>query len=137
MHWQLVGATIVLLISTAPAATSVLTRSYDNGRTGANPSETVFTPQCVESKGLKRSKSLNIDDAPRIEAQPLYVPHLHMADGTGHNVVFVASMGNHVWAFDADAEEGQDLLWKMALGQPFRPREAQKPGQHRSTTIDF
>src|SRR5262249_18425821 len=41
------------------------------------------------------------------------------------------------WAFDADAEEGQDLLWKTSLGQPFRPRETQKPGDHRSTTIDF
>src|SRR5262245_17999051 len=136
MPWQLVGAMIVLLISTTHAAAPVLTRSYDNGRTGANTSETVFTPQRVESKGLKRSKSLQIDDDPRIEAQPLYVPHLHMADGTEHNVVFVASMGNHVWAFDADAEEGQDLLWKMSLGQPFRPRETQKPGDHRSTTID-
>src|SRR5262245_44734585 len=137
MHGKLVGAMIILLLSTTQASAQVLTRSYDNGRTGANTSETVFTSQLVESKGLKRSKRLKINDDPRIEAQPLYVPHLHMSDGQQHNVVFVASMGNHVWAFDADAEEGKDLLWKTSLGQPFRPRETQKPGQHRSTTIDF
>src|SRR2546425_7409789 len=33
-------------------------------------------------------------------------------DGTHHNVVFLATMGNHVWAFDADAQQGKDLLWK-------------------------
>ena len=65
MHWKLVGAMIVLLISSTQASAPVLTRSYDNGRTGANTSETVFTPQRVESKGLKRSKSLKIDEIGR------------------------------------------------------------------------
>ncbi|MFY9532261.1 MAG: hypothetical protein WBC04_21850 [Candidatus Acidiferrales bacterium] len=128
--------TLALLISASQAAGQVVTKSYDNGRTGANTSETVFTPQLVQYKGLKRLKSLRVDDDPRIEAQPLYVPHLQTLDGKIHNVVFVATMGNHVWAFDADAEEGKDLLWKTFLGTPFRPLETQKPGSHRSTTID-
>jgi hypothetical protein len=137
MPWKCVGATIILLLSTTQAVAQVLTRSYDNGRTGANTSETIFTPQLVESRGLKRKKSVKIDDDPRIEAQPLYVPHLQMPDGKEHNVIFIASMGNHVWAFDADAAEGSDVLWKTSLGQPFRPRETQQPGKHRQTTIDF
>jgi outer membrane protein assembly factor BamB len=116
-----------------PVGTAVLTRSYDNGRTGANLSETHFTPALVTSKGLKRVRSFQIDDDPRIEAQPLYVPGAQMPDGKKHNVLFIASMGNHVWAFDVDGSG----VWKTpTLGTPFNPPETQKPGQHRSTTID-
>jgi outer membrane protein assembly factor BamB len=115
------------------AGTAVLTRSYDNGRTGANLTETHFTPALVASKGLTKVKSFQIDDDPRIEAQPLYVTGIQMPDGKKHNVLFVASMGNHVWAFDVDGS----AVWKTpALGTPFNPPETERPGQHRSTTID-
>lgn len=119
------------------AATPVLTRSYDNGRTAANMSETVLTPSLVATKGLKRMKSLAIPDDPRIEAQPLYVPDLMMKkDKKKHNVIFVASMGNNVYAFDADAPAGSDLIWKTQLGAPFVPPATQVNG-HRSTGTDF
>jgi outer membrane protein assembly factor BamB len=115
-------AVLLLVLAQAQAATVVLTRSYDNGRTGANISETILTPQRV-ANGLRKIKCLKIPDDPRIEAQPLYVPGLLVAtDNRVHNVVFVASMGNHVYAFDADAPEGQDLLWTSPLlGKPFLP----------------
>ncbi len=113
--------------------TVVLTRSYDNGRTGANLTETHFTPALVASKGLTRIKTFQVDDDPRIEAQPLYVPGVQMPDGKKHNVLFVASMGNHVWAFDVDGSQ----VWKTpTLGAPFDPPENEQPGQHRSTAID-
>jgi outer membrane protein assembly factor BamB len=137
------AAVMLLLLSSAAvcAATSVLTRSYDNGRTGANLSETQLTPQRVAIKGLRRVKSLKIPDDDRVEAQPLYVHGLVMQkDHRRHNVVFVASMGNHVFAFDADAPEGQDLLWQSTLlGTPFTPRIIQ-PGDaqhHRQTSVDL
>jgi hypothetical protein len=113
--------------------TPVVTRSYDNGRTGANMSETALTPALIASKGLRRVKSFQVDDDPRIEAQPLYVPGLKMPDGNLHDVLFVASMGNHVWAFDVDGKGA----WKTPqLGVPFHPPETNKPGKHRSTSID-
>jgi outer membrane protein assembly factor BamB len=113
--------------------TVVLTRSYNNGRTGANLTETHFTPALVASKGLTRVRTFQIDDDPRIEAQPLYVPGIQMPDGKKHNVLFVASMGNHLWAFDVDGLQ----FWKTpALGTPFDPPENEKPGEHRSTRID-
>ncbi len=119
--------------------TPVLTRSYDNGRTGANYTETVLTPDAIVQRGMSKFKSLVVaNDDPRIEAQPLYVPNL-MIQGKPHNVVFVATMGNNVWAFDADEpDESKHLLWKTAkpLGRPFHPAETNQPGQHRSTTID-
>jgi len=132
-------AYLLAFICTTPllGQTAVLTRSYDNGRTGANNSETILTPQLLLNKGLRRLKSLNVDDDPRIEAQPLYVPKLQMQDGKNHNVVFVATMANQVWAFDADAPEGRDLLWKTSLGKPFRPAEGRQPDGHRTTAIDW
>jgi hypothetical protein len=100
-------------------ATAVLTRSYDNGRTGANLTETGLTPDKVAEKKLRRVRSFVLaGDDPRIEAQPLYVPGLTMPDGKKHDVVFVASMGNLIWAFDVDGNG----VWKTdQLGQPYNP----------------
>ena len=114
-------------------ATAVLTRSYDNGRTGANLTETTLTPTLVSNKGLKRVRSFTIDDDPRIEAQPLYVPNLQMPDGNKHDVLFVASMGNHIWAFDVNGNG----VWKTPdLGAPFRPAIDPKGPRKTSTVID-
>jgi hypothetical protein len=133
---------VFLFIAVLPvyAATPVLTRSYDNSRAGANTTESTFTPQLVAAKGLTKVKSLTIPDDPRVEAQPLYVPGLVVKkDNKPHNVVLVASMGNHVFAFDADAPQGQDLLWTSTLlGSPFVPT-VQDPGPdpHRQTNVDL
>src|SRR5690242_10870101 len=110
--------TLALCIFVYPleGATPVLTRSYTNARTGANLSETAFTPNAVGQSQLKRVKILDIPDDPRVEAQPLYVPGIEMKDNKTHNVVFVCSMGNTVYAFDADAPEGQDLIYRVVLG---------------------
>lgn len=138
----------LLFITTLPVypATLVLTRSYDNSRNGANTTETTFTPQLLATNGLTKVKSLTImkspteKDDPRIEAQPLYVPGLVMKkDNKPHNVVFVASMGNLVHAFDADAPEGQDLLWTSTLlTSPYQPivKPAQNP-EGRETNVDL
>ena len=63
------------------AQTPVLTRSYDYARTGANTQETVLTPQAVGANRLVKRFSLNFNDDPRLEAQPLYVPGVTMNDG--------------------------------------------------------
>jgi hypothetical protein len=148
-HGFAVSTVLAMALGTAAnAQTAVLTRSYDNGRTGSNVTESVLTPQLLATKGLRLSKSLVVDDDPRIEAQPLYVPKLRLADGTLHDVVFVATMANQVWAFDADAPRGNDLLWKVSLKTPFtptagvqvqgrcKPRET-APNNHRCTAIDW
>jgi hypothetical protein len=78
-----------------------------------------------------------IPDDPRIEAQPLYVPGL-VINGKARNVVLVSSMGNHVYAFDADAPQGQDLLWTSSLlSKPYSPivKPADNP-QGRETNVD-
>ena len=80
---------------------AVLTRSYDNARTGANPREAVLTPAVV-SHGLRKLFSLQVSDDPFLEAQPLIVPGVAMPDGSTRDVVYVCTMANSVWAFDAN-----------------------------------
>ena len=101
----------------------MLTRSYDNGRTGANTAERVLSPEAIRARGLTRAFSLVLaGDDPRIEAQPLYVPDVTMPDGKIHDVIYAFSMSNHVWAFDADSGTA---LWQhpVSLGAPFLPAQ--------------
>jgi hypothetical protein len=95
---------------------AVVTRSFDNARTGANLHETILTPAAVRTQGIRRLFSLQVHgDARGCEAQPLLVPGLKMLDGNLHDVVFLASMANEVAAYDAN---NGTLLWQRALGRP-------------------
>jgi hypothetical protein len=99
-------------------ARAVLTRSYDNARTGANTEETELTPQVVGARGLRKLFSLAMSGDKRgAEAQPLVVPSVRLPDGKTHDVVYLCSMANTVWAFDAN--DGT-MLWKdpVSLGIP-------------------
>ncbi len=50
-----------------------------------------------------------------IYAQPLYVPNVTIAGKGTHNVVYVATMNDVVYAFDADSNEGTNVfpLWSV------------------------
>ena len=105
----------------AQARTPVLTRSYDNGRTGANTTENTLKPAQIAAHGMKKLYTLTLgNDNPRIEAQPLYVPNVTMSDGQVHNVLYVFSMSNNVWAFDANTGQA---IWPQPVnfGPPFLP----------------
>jgi outer membrane protein assembly factor BamB len=93
-------------------AEQVTTRSFDLARSGANTAETILSPQAVRTNGVKQVRVLQIPDDPRLEAQPLYLPALRIM-GVTHNVVFQATMGNWVYAWDTDTGA---LLWKKFLG---------------------
>jgi hypothetical protein len=96
-------------------APSITTRSYDRMRSGATDHETVLSASAVRTRGIAKLFSLAIPDDPRLEAQPLAVGGVHMADGRAHDVIFQASMGNCVYAFDAQSGA---QLWKTNLGRP-------------------
>jgi hypothetical protein len=110
----------------------VVTRSYNIGRTGANVREKTLTPAVV-AKGLKRLFSLDVmadpqhPDDPRLEAQPLLVSGLRMNDGRVHDVVYICTMQNNVWAFDANTGE---KIWAspVSLGHPVLPKLTGGPG---------
>ena len=65
--------------------------------------------------GFGKLFSRRVDDS--IYALPLIVPDLNIS-GRRHNVMFVASMGNTVYAFDADDPAQSEPLWSRNLGTP-------------------
>ena len=89
----------VFVMPLAEANMAVLQRGYTPDVAGANLNETILTPSNISSATFGRLFSLPVEGA--IYAQPLYVPNLNI-NGSIHNVVFVATMNNYVYAFDAD-----------------------------------
>ena len=103
----------------AIAQVNVYTRSYDLARTGQNLQETILTPANVNSNTFGWLFTVPTDG--EVYAQPLYVSNLAIAGGT-HNVVFVASMRNTVYAIDAD---NGNVYWSQNYGTPITPQYIQ------------
>jgi len=78
---------------------SVLTQHNDNTRSGWNDNETALTTTNVNVQQFGLVFTLTVDD--QVYAQPLVVGHLLIAGGY-HNVVYVATVNNTVYAFDGD-----------------------------------
>jgi uncharacterized protein (TIGR03437 family) len=96
------------------AQVDVLTANYDNTRTNANRGEFVLNKNNVNPKQFGNLYSFQVDG--EVYAQPLYVHGLKLPDGSVRNVLFVATMHNSVYAFDADASQGTSPLWSQNLG---------------------
>nr|BBH94366.1 hypothetical protein KTA_25650 [Thermogemmatispora argillosa] len=81
--------------------TAVLTYKNDNWRSGQNTTETILTLSNVNAQSFGKRVAYPVDG--QIYAQPLYVPNLNI-NGLPHNVVFVATEHDSIYAFDADAQ---------------------------------
>jgi outer membrane protein assembly factor BamB len=99
---------------TAFGQVSVVTQHNDNYRTGANLGETILKPGNVAPRRFGRIFSRDVDGT--IYAQPLYVPNVTITGKGTHNVVFVATLHNTVYAFDADDKNAVEPLWSRNLG---------------------
>src|SRR5580700_7469731 len=77
----------------------VFTSRYDNARTGQNPEETILTPTNVNSTGFGKVFSYAVDG--QIYAQPLWVYGVQIPGKGTHNVVYVTTQMDSVYAFDA------------------------------------
>ena len=93
---------------------NVLERSYNKSRTGANTAETILMPANVRSSANRFHKQFIMKVDGKIEGSPLYASTVAIAGGT-HNVLYVATMHNTVYAFDAD--NGTQLSAR-SLGTP-------------------
>ncbi len=100
-----------LFATSAFAQTPILTHHYDNARTGQNTSETILTPATVDSTSFGKLFTLGVDGY--VYAQPLYVPALAIPGNGTHNVVFIATEHDSIYAFDAD--NGTQLWYRTFL----------------------
>jgi len=89
-----------LLALRLTAQIPVVMNRYDALTTGANTGETTLTVASVNSAAFGKLYSYYVDGA--VYAQPLYFPRLSSPELGTHNVVFIATMSDKVYAFDAD-----------------------------------
>ena len=121
-------------VANPPAAggTDVLTYHNDTSRTGVNPNETTLTPQNVNASDFGKLFHYTVDG--QVYAQPLVVSNLRI-DGQVHNVVYVATENDSVYAFDANnptaGPRHDGILWQTSFIDPAkghhpRPRSGRR-----------
>ena len=90
----------------------VLTWHNDNARTGQNLYETQLTPANVRSGQFRKLCSYSVDGL--VDAQPLYVPRVEVPGRGTHNIAYVVTEIDSIYAFDADCH-GPEPLRKVSF----------------------
>ena len=85
----------------------VYTQRYDNNRSGANTQEVILTPSNVNVNQFGKLFALPVDG--QVYAQPLYMQNVTIPGQGVHNVVYVATQNDSVYAFDADGQSTTPL----------------------------
>jgi len=93
---------------------SVLTHHYDISRSGLNPNETLLTPANVNVNQFGPLFYQGVDGF--VVGQPLYLPGVSIPSQGTHNVVYVTTQNDSVYAFDADSLLAP--LWTTSLLYP-------------------
>lgn len=114
--------------SAKESITAVWTRGYNNARTYSNLNEKLLNTTNVNVNQFGKLFTRKVTG--HIYAQVLYVPNVKMAkDGKRHNVIYVATMSNNVYAFDADQANISEPLWEKNFG-PSLPLDDNPVGQN-------
>ena len=100
-------AFLLFVSALATAQIKVTTYHNDNSRTGQNTQETVLTPANVNSSQFGKQFSTTVDGY--VYAQPLYIPSVQNIAGGTHNVLYVATEHDSLYAIDADSGV---ILWQ-------------------------
>jgi Bacterial Ig-like domain (group 3)/MBG domain (YGX type) len=119
---RVIGLVLLLLVCCSVAAlaqVNVYMRGYNTSRTQANLQETILTPQNVSPNTFGKLFTVHTDG--EIYTQPLYVSNLGIAGGT-HNVVFVGTTFNTIYAIDAD---NGTVYWQQNFGYPIIAQDVQ------------
>jgi len=109
---RLASPPLIIRNGPAPADTAVTTYKDDNFRTGQDVHETLLTTRNVNTHSFGRRVTYPVDG--QVYAQPLYVPNVSI-NGQSHNVVYVVTEHDTVYAFDADADAPVAPLWKHSF----------------------
>ncbi len=102
-----------LEIRLVPANVDVLTYHYDGLLSGNNAQETLLTPANVNATNFGKLFSQPVDG--QVYATPLYKANLAIPGNGNHNVAFLATEHDSVYAFDADTGA---QLWQRSFINP-------------------
>lgn len=112
-HTKLRRSLIAIACASAMAADAQMTMSqYDNARTGAYLTETKLTPQNVNPQQFGKLFTLKVDGD--VYAQPLFVAGVEIPGKGRHDVVFIATEHDSVYAFDAYGNPSTPL-WQVSF----------------------
>jgi outer membrane protein assembly factor BamB len=108
------SASLTLCVA-ANAQVDVLTQHNNLSRTGVNLHETILTPADVNQAGFGMLFKRVLDD--QLYTQPLLVTGLAVNGGT-HDIVYVTTVNNSVYAFDANDPDATTPIWHVNFGTP-------------------
>jgi hypothetical protein len=109
---RLCRAAFAIAISAIAVPAQVTTSQYNNSRTGATLTERILTPRNVNARQFGKLGAFKVDGA--VYAQPLYIPGVKVPGKGIHDVLFVATEHDSVYAFDAD-HPGDAPLWQVSF----------------------
>lgn len=115
-QWLATAASLLLalVVLTRPLQSisniDVVTYHYDNARSGANPNETILAPATVSSAAFGKVGFFAVDG--KVDAQPLLLSGVTIPGLGTHDVLYVVTEHDSVYAFDAKSGV---VLWRVSL----------------------
>lgn len=106
-------SSLLLCTAVCLAQNSVVTQHNDLNRSGWNNNEKILHTKNVRPGSFGKLFIRNVDD--QVYAQPLVRLHLSIPSVGVRNIVFVATVNNTVYAFDADSANVTAPYWQVNL----------------------